>query len=1675
MFRYYIEEEKQQSYMDRVEKESKKLDKKNREFIELAFCNEKDSEKDPAAELGKRLENKEVWTLSDLFPESIYPALDVMIGRELRKVFISACEKRIKFPYTSGYYRRMIRSTNYKNHLEGIWALLERFIEQNLLGLDIIKLLKKDFEYNRYYVQLQSEQIATEIDRNNEEVIQIVKDMLLSENNTNILSYEVIKGIFRSDNKELVELTGKLLLAAKLQEGLRQVICENMDCGTQENFEYMFDIVCSNDLIRFSSVKRAVATFTGIGEEYGDRVTKKQVELIRGVLKDNRLADTYLKSDDNVEALIGLWYKGSVDVKELAAAMESIIATGKRHSVLLVSYYLGIVDDERYLNKVAKGVIRKFAKDFEKNDALEILACYMGFVSGSLHWYSIKRDLEDGRVRLTKYFKDEEEAREFFDIFEYAIKSMKEKEKVFSPCIFPWHSVKISKEEISSILLMMAVFVKGNLVDRAIEYIKQANTYYRADITERLLSKPETGKQRAMVLEMLADRTGASSAAKEIILSNSMADEYIDKIHDVLRLKTPEIRKNAIEIIYSRSNEKLSDSISYLISQKDVNKRLAGLDIMLKAKADGRMAMNRLIELADSLTSVSSSEQVLIEQLKGGKMQDELAKELYDVNYEKEFEVTLSENREKQTDDGNRITVVSSMSIADLFSTGADKLLQIVKKLNALYTEHENYEYKSCYNSDCILANSLMPMTNDRSRAELNDYPLADVWRKFYEEEIREFKVLYELYMLSNTTERYSYSGRESRMNLKEILGFDPGVLEKKIKEEKLKYFGDMYNNRQCHSLISLLYSEYKNEHRAFVYEASKAVIVHIYKNFDVTRLTEKSRYSWRSDDSYDTVFEVFPFMALIDADFGMFEGDDEFKEYFAVTYNMYKKFYEFYKKENARPEKIFLGLIDYAKAVKLGIVEKDEFYIEVLDRGDTASWIRTISGYLDGSLPDKRIDGYNDAVNNETVEFIKEEGRKIIEYISGIELNRGDSPTKYSNAIRNIRRVEGIDNLIKILKALGNMKLDRNSWYYSGGDSKSATLSHLLKVCHPGKEDNAQKLKEALKGTDITAPRLIEVAMYSSQWIDILEEYLGWKGLASGCYYFQAHMSDVDKKKEGLFAKYTPISIEDLSLGAFDVDWFNSAYKELGSENFAQLYESAKYISDGAKHSRARKFADAVLGKLERADTEEQIADKRNKDLVASYALIPLEKDKEKDILRRYKFLQKFLKESLQFGAQRRASEAKAVEIALSNLARNAGFSDVTRLIWTAETDIIKELKEYFEPKKLEDITVYIRIDESGKASIVYEKDGKELKSLPAKLKKDSYIEELKEVQKNLKEQYSRSKKMLEESMEDGGEFYVYEIENIVKNNNVIMPLIKDLVFKSGDKLGFYNEKGLVSPDGGRTVLKDDDIIKIAHALDLYKSKDWSKYQKYLFDRAIKQPFKQVFRELYVKTEDELGIDTTLRYSGNQIQPAKTIAVLKSRRWVIDGEEGLQKVYYKQNIIAKIYALADWFSPADIEAPTLEWVEFYDRKTFKKLLIDNIPELIFTEVMRDVDLAVSVAHVGGVDPEASHSTIEMRKAIVEFNLPLFGISNVSFTDKHAIIKGSLAEYSVHLGSGLVHQKAGSVINVLPVHSQQRGKLFLPFVDEDPKTAEIMSKILLFAEDKKIKDPSILNQINVNR
>ena len=86
-------------------------------------------------------------------------------------------------------------------------------------------------------------------------------------------------------------------------------------------------------------------------------------------------------------------------------------------------------------------------------------------------------------------------------------------------------------------------------------------------------------------------------------------------------------------------------------------------------------------------------------------------------------------------------------------------------------------------------------------------------------------------------------------------------------------------------------------------------------------------------------------------------------------------------------------------------------------------------------------------------------------------------------------------------------------------------------------------------------------------------------------------------------------------------------------------------------------------------------------------------------------------------------------------------------------------------------------------------------------------------------------------------------------------------------------------------------------------------------------------------------------------------------------------------------------------------------------------------------------------------------------------LKNVRIKSNHILIKGELADYTVHLGSAVVHWQPGGSLCIVPVHAQHRGRLFLPFADDDPRTAEVMSKVLMLACDVEIQDPGILDQI----
>jgi hypothetical protein len=275
----------------------------------------------------------------------------------------------------------------------------------------------------------------------------------------------------------------------------------------------------------------------------------------------------------------------------------------------------------------------------------------------------------------------------------------------------------------------------------------------------------------------------------------------------------------------------------------------------------------------------------------------------------------------------------------------------------------------------------------------------------------------------------------------------------------------------------------------------------------------------------------------------------------------------------------------------------------------------------------------------------------------------------------------------------------------------------------------------------------------------------------------------------------------------------------------------------------------------------------------------------------------------------------------------------------------------------------------------------------------------------------------------------------------------------------------------GAAYVLGNGEEVRIAHPVDLFGRGDWSAWQRECLVAERVQPFKQLFRELYPITDAERGTQCTRRYAGHQVNPRQALALLGGRGWVARPEEGVSRTFHEAGLTARLGFQEAFYTPADIEGLTLEDVVFTAKGEWKELALDTIPPHLFSEAMRDLDLVVSVAHRGGVDPEATASTVEMRAELVRQTCELLGLDNVTMQSHHAVIRGTLGEYSIHLGSAVAMVLPGTALPIVAVHSQHRGRLFLPFADDDPRTAEVLSKVLLLARDKEIRDPNILEWI----
>ena len=584
------------------------------------------------------------------------------------------------------------------------------------------------------------------------------------------------------------------------------------------------------------------------------------------------------------------------------------------------------------------------------------------------------------------------------------------------------------------------------------------------------------------------------------------------------------------------------------------------------------------------------------------------------------------------------------------------------------------------------------------------------------------------------------------------------------------------------------------------------------------------------------------------------------------------------------------------------------------------------------------------------------------------VEIARGELDTAASLPASRLRLTGGLAVLERALAAIGPGELARRQWN-SDRDTptRGQSLTHMIRGSFPAPGDTTEAFTSAVERLGLKQRRLIEVGVLAPQWASHVEAALGWPGLAEACWWIHAHTKPAaDDQADELgeswaahIAERTAVTAEDLAEGAVDVAWFARMHSALGDQRWTEVDRAAKYASNSAGHTRARLFAAAMLGHAARDELEARARKTRHPDSVRAIGLLPLpdrSKDRDAEVLARYEFLQEFLRQSRKFGSQRQATEKRAVEIAMANLARAAGYPDPIRLQWAMES-VIGDLRADRHQAARSSARSTSPAPQSCRSPRTTSRS-----SPPTALKRTG-VRRHEGQATALGGQVARMRLSLEEAMCRGDEFTGREIRSLFGHPSLRV-MLERLVLIGDGILGYAaaegralrNHAGVVEP------IKPDERLWLAHPVDLLSRGDWSKWQAECCAAERIQPFKQVFRELYPRTGQEPDDSTsTRRYAGHQVNPRQAAALLKSRQWVVHPELGHPEDLPRRGAQRAHEIQGDYYYRRG-RGWTLEQVMFTRRGKPDPVPLSAIPPRMFSEVMRDADLVVSVAHRGGVD-----------------------------------------------------------------------------------------------------------------
>ena len=423
-----------------------------------------------------------------------------------------------------------------------------------------------------------------------------------------------------------------------------------------------------------------------------------------------------------------------------------------------------------------------------------------------------------------------------------------------------------------------------------------------------------------------------------------------------------------------------------------------------------------------------------------------------------------------------------------------------------------------------------------------------------------------------------------------------------------------------------------------------------------------------------------------------------------------------------------------------------------------------------------------------------------------------------------------------------------------------------------------------------------------------------------------------------------------------------------------------------------------------------------------------------------------------------------------------------------------------------LGEITAEIRIAGSDEVTLSWMgADGKPRKSVPAAIKA-GHADELKSLRAEIKEikgLLAGQRFRLESLYLNQRSWSFADWRKRYLEHPLMANLARRLIWKFGDVAAIPAGDGFIDVDGEAVEPPAGATVSPWHPLDA-DADGVLAWRRRLAVLDIVQPFKQAHREIYVLTDAERETNVySNRFAAHILRQHQMNALCQARSW----RYTLQGAWDQEESVPTLHlpgwglSVEFWVSHASDDY--LESGIYLYRATDQVRFLDelgepvrlaDVPPLVLSETMRDVDLFVGVASVGN-NPEWQDGgpegrfrdywwgfsfgelgeTAKTRKAVLEELVPRLKIAGqCELKDKFLNVRGTKRTYKIHLGSGnILMTPNDEYLCIVPDQSKAAkggDSLRLPF-EGDRTLSLIISKAFLLAEDDKITDRTILSQI----